>query len=409
MKFVLVSTHIDQTTGYSKVAFNLLKQLATLAPKVKTYHFGFQRHPGRAGMRKYPAGVISYDAAANEEPREDGFGFNKIKEYIDMVEPNVVMIYNDPLIISKFIESMKHDRATSTYKLWVYADQVYKGIAQPLMDTINQHADRVYLFTEKWRKTYEAYFPNQAITNTSVLEHAVDSTVFSSLPVPARYAIRRNMNLNPDTIAFFNCNRNSQRKRLDSTIMGFVELLRIDPITHYTMVIATGMNPQHGAYYDVQKIFLMELQRVGLPIESFHNRMILIDTSGQNILNDDAINQLYNATDIGINTSDGEGFGLCQLEHMYTGAPQVVTDVGDYKSFMPDDIGVYVPITERQYSAGSMPLGSYLESANPVDIAKAMKECADNLKERKEKVMNMNFKSWSRICDGFLEDVLTEA
>jgi len=118
MRFLLVSTHVDQTTGYSKVSHNLLKQISTLSPKVKAFHFGFQRHPGRTSVRKVPEGVITYDAAANEDPKEEGFGFNKIHEYVEMVNPDVVMIYNDPLIVMRFIESMKHERGKSSYKLW---------------------------------------------------------------------------------------------------------------------------------------------------------------------------------------------------------------------------------------------------------------------------------------------------
>ena len=144
MRVVLVSTHIDQTTGYSKVAHNLIKQASTLAPRVKLFHYGFQRHPNTPGHRKAPAGVNQYDAAANEDPKEEGFGFNKIRDYLEMVGPDIVMIYNDPLIIHKFVESMKHDRKTATYKLWIYVDQVYEGIAMPLIKTIHDHADRVY-------------------------------------------------------------------------------------------------------------------------------------------------------------------------------------------------------------------------------------------------------------------------
>jgi hypothetical protein len=120
MRFVLVSTHTDQTTGYAKVAHNLLKQLATVVPKVKVYHFGFQRHPQAPGFRKAPEGIIQYDAAANEDPKEEGFGFNKIREYLEMVNPDVVMIYNDPYTIARFVDAMKHERGTSPYKLWLF-------------------------------------------------------------------------------------------------------------------------------------------------------------------------------------------------------------------------------------------------------------------------------------------------
>ena len=150
MRFVLVSTHVDQTTGYSKVVSNLLAQVATLAPKVKTFHFGFQRHPEKKSIRKVPDGVVAYDAAANEDPKEDGFGFNKIHEYLEMVGPDVVMIYNDPMIIARFIQAMKYKKGETPYKLWIYVDQVYKGINPQLMDELNKATDKVYCFTDSF-------------------------------------------------------------------------------------------------------------------------------------------------------------------------------------------------------------------------------------------------------------------
>jgi hypothetical protein len=77
-----------------------------------------------------------------------------------------------------------------------------------------------------------------------------------------------------------------------------------------------------------------------------------------NVIADDGINQLYNVADIGINTSDGEGYGLCQLEHLYTGAPQVVTDVGAYSDFLDTELPSFVPGDFYVYHAGGMPLGN---------------------------------------------------
>jgi len=404
MRFVLVSTHTDQTTGYSKVSHNLLRQLSTLAPKVKVYHFGFQRHPNRTGHRKIPEGVVQYDAAANEDPKEDGFGFNKIYEYIDMVTPDVVMIYNDPLIIYRFLESMKHQRGVSTYKLWVYVDQVYKGIAQPLMDKINDHADRVYCFTDSWKDTYLTYGIHKDVR---VMGHAVDSMVFSQLPLQTRVDCRKNLNIPEDAVIFFNANRNSQRKRLDLTVAGFVEYLSRNPLKAPYLVVATNTNPQSGAYYDVLRMYSMELARHGLPIEAYISRCVIIDTSPPNFINDEGINQLYNATDIGLNTTDGEGYGLCQLEHMYTGAPQVVTDVGGFRSFMDETVAEFIPARDRVYFPGSMPLGCYAPTFSVSEVADAMGRCAQTLEEKRHALQTYSFASWSRVCDPWLDDVLT--
>lgn len=403
MRIALVSTHSDQTTGYSKVAYNLLRQMSTMYPRVKVFHFGFQRHPSKANIRKTPDGVICYDAANNEEPKEEGFGFNKIHEYLDMVNPNVVMIYNDPLIICRFLESMKHERGKSPYKLWLYVDQVYSGIAQPLIDMMNSHADRIYCFTEEWRKRYLEYGTHPDVR---VLEHAVDSQIYSMLPPDVRNGVRASMNIPSDAVVFLNANRNSQRKRLDATIVGFCKLLSRRPTAPYYLIVATNGSPQAGAYYDCSRIYAEELKVHGLPLDMYANRFVFVDTSPPNAIGDDGINRLYNIADIGINTSDGEGYGLCQLEHMYTGAPQIVTDVGSYRSFLNENIAEFIPTGTRVYFSGTMPLGLYAPNVEAVEVANAMERCVDTLSEKKKAVREYNFKSWARVCDSWLEDIM---
>lgn len=404
MRFVLVSTHIDQTTGYSKVSHNLLKQLATLAPTVKTFHFGFQRHPSRGGMRKYPDGVISYDAAANEDPKEEGFGFNKIHEYLETVNPDVVMIYNDPITIHRFIDSMKHEKGKSPYQLWLYIDQVYQGIGQPVMDKLYKHADRLYAFSGLWKTTLLGYGSHPDIR---VLEHAVDSTVFTNMTPGQRREIRKGMNLSDSTIVFINANRNSQRKRLDLTIAGFVRVLKSN--ADVALILASNLHPQSGAYYDAQRIFHEEVKLAGLDLQSVASRLVLIDTSPPQLLDDGAINQLYNVSDIGVNTSDGEGFGLCQLEHMYTGAPQLVTDVGTYKTFLPEDVATYIPASDRAYFAGNMPHGGWYPTFSTDTVAEKMMDAIRSLPEKRKMVGEYQFKSWATVCDAWLEDVFTAA
>ena len=400
MRVVLISTHIDQTTGYSKVAHNLLKQASTLAPRVKLFHYGFQRHPNAPSHRKAPAGINLYDAAANEDPKEEGFGFNKIHDYLDMVGPDIVMIYNDPLIIHKFVEAMKHDKKTSTYKLWIYVDQVYEGIAAPLMQTIRDHADRVYCFTEIWKRKFLAY---GEVSDVRILEHAADSTTFSALPDDARAAFRKSLGIPASGVVFLNANRNSQRKRLDLTLAGFARVLKTTPSAY--LIIATNINPQAGAYYDIPTIFQREAARQGLDQLAL-SHLVLIDTSPPNIVGDEGINQLYNAADIGLNTSDGEGFGLCQLEHMLTGAPQVVTDIGSFRTFLDESTAVFIPPGDDMYFPGSMPLGGWAPTFPVEAVSAAMTKAIETLPALRAKVRSYPFKTWTQVCDGWLEDLL---
>jgi glycosyltransferase involved in cell wall biosynthesis len=316
------------------------------------------------------------------------------------------MIYNDPYTVSRFIDSMKHERGKSSYKLWIYLDQVYCGVAPSLMDSIRKHADRVYCFTDSWKKQFLEYgsFPE-----VNVLEHAVDPTVFSCLSEDTRHSIRTNIGVSKDAILFLNANRNSNRKRLDLTVGGFVRLLQRNPEKPYFLMIATNMNPQTGAFYDLQRIFLEELKSLKLDFQMYGRRLLLIDTSPPNLLSDEAINQLYNAADIGINTSDGEGYGLCQLEHMYTGAPQLVTDVGSYRAFLNSEIAEFIPSNGRSYFAGGMPHGFWCPTFSMESIADGMESILKQLPEKRKSVSSYQFKSWATVCDSWLEDVLTQA
>lgn len=401
-RFLLVSTHTEQVTGYSKVSYNLLRQLATLHPIVKVFHFGFQRSvsvPG--GMRKLE-NVIQYDAAANEDPKQQGFGFNKLSEYVDTVNPDIIMIYNDPIVINQFLDSIKD--IPKTFKVWIYLDLVYEHPDQSIIRSIEQRVDRIFCFTEKWKQHLLTKIPTTS-KPIHVMEHGVDTLIFKRNTDTERMAIRKQMNIPADAKVFLNINRNSERKRLDLSIMAFARLIKSKPDTPIYLVFVTGMNPQNGAYYNPIQIFVTELQMLGLDVLKYGSRVVCVDTNRQ-MFDDGSVNAIYNACDYGINTSNGEGFGLCQLEHLATGAPQVVVDVGDYRSFMNDTVAEFVPTSSYSYLSMGSIIGSFAKNANAEDVCKAMDKIMTNT-NRDACVALAEKRPWSRICDEFLELVAT--
>lgn len=403
MRTLLVSTHVDQTTGYSKVAYNLIQQIATLQPAIKLFHYGFQRHPARANLRKVPKGVIAYDASASEEPKEEGFGYKQLRDYIETVNPGLVIFYNDPLVVARFLEITEYKKEVDTFKVWVYIDQLYMGIHQPIMDIIDRSAERVYTFTEKWRQIYSSYFSGATTGIVKVMGHAADADVFKRLP--QRNSLRAEIGIPQDAIVFLNCNRNTERKRLDLTISGFVGLLAKDTTKPYYLILATGVDPRTGAFYDPRRIFMSEATIHNIDISEVADRIIIMDTYGQTVFNDEAINKLYNAADFGINTSDGEGFGLCQLEHLQTGAPQIVTSVGSYEFL--DGCAVVIPASQRLYHSQGMPLGLFSQVTTAEAVTKGMIDIISRKDELCNAIAQKVFPSWADTCEEFLEDLLT--
>ena len=404
VRFLLVSTHTEQTTGYSKVSYNLLRQLSTLTPIVKVFHFGFQRSVSTAANIRKLTNVIQYDAAANEDPKQQGFGFNKLSEYIDTVNPDIVMIYNDPIVINQFLEAIKD--VPKTFKVWIYLDMVYESPDQGLLRNIEQKADRIFCFTQKWKEHLQTKIPNTTKT-ISVLEHGVDTMVFKKTSDSERISIRKQMNIPLDATVFLNINRNSQRKRLDLNVMAFARMLKKFPDSPLYQVFVTGMNPQNGAYYNPLGVFINELQQLGLDVLKYGNRIVCVDTNRQ-LFDDNAVNAIYNACDYGINTSNGEGFGLCQLEHLATGAPQVVVDVGDYHCFMDENVAKFVKPTITTYLSHTAGIGTLTKDGHVDDVCDAMESILAN-KNSAECIKLAESRPWSRICDQFLELVATHS
>lgn len=401
-------------TGYSKVSHNLLRQLATLSPMIKVFHFGFQRAPMKVAkpMRQLPEGVVQYDAALNEEPREEGFGFNKFKEYVDMVNPDIVMIYNDAVIVNRFLHVLglqNEESPRPSFKIWVYLDQVYKHNATPLIHQIEMFADKIFAFTNGWREHLLTLLEDPTHADkVYTLEHGVDKSVFKPLAPQERATIRQGLGIPLDAKVFLNVNRNSDRKRLDLTIMAFATLLKRHPDDPYYLAFVTTARPEVGATYDLMSIFMNELKHAELDVEKYAKRVVIVDNGPPNLIGDDAINHIYNACNYGINTSDGEGFGLCQLEHLATGAPQVVLDVGDYRAFLDDECAVFVKPTEVRYLPARFGMGLYSQSASPDAIATAMED-VEIQSDVSRCVKKVEKRGWARICDPFLEMVAAAA
>lgn len=90
-------------------------------------------------------------------------------------------------------------------------------------------------------------------------------------------------------------------------------------------------------------------------------------------LSDTEMNELYNLSDIGINTCGGEGFGLCNLEHGMLGKPQIVSSVGGLKDIFGPEYSILIePITKIYISNRIDFHGGYLEICKKEDFANAM-------------------------------------
>ena len=365
LKFALVSTHLHQFTGYSKVSYNIVHELSK-KPWLKLMHFGFQKMPEvPQGYRPYPSGVDVYDAAAGEKPIQQGFGYGQIVDYIRRNEPNVVMIYNDLSVVSRFLDEIRKSGLPRTFKLWVYCDQVYNTQLQPFLDILNRDADLVFTFSNGWKKCLK----DQGITRPiDVITHGFDKDKFFTIP---RELARKQMNLPSDRFIILNLNRNQPRKRYDILIMAFVELIAKYPTKPIYLFCVCDKGEKGG--WDLFGLYKRELLLRKIPIEHFADRLMV--SSVDMVFRDEDINMFYNAANVGINTADGEGWGLCNFEQMGVGVPQVLPNIGGFKEFCSDKNTVLVNAKVRYHlPMVYCPVGGEAQACDPHDVCLGIEE-----------------------------------
>jgi glycosyltransferase involved in cell wall biosynthesis len=332
VRVLLCATHPRQYNGYSLCAVELAKVLAK-NPDIELLYYGFQNfyNDNNNHRADFPTNVLVYDAFANESPRGAGFGFDQMKEFVRTHKPDVIILYNDLLVVSTFLKQLHEARNEGCkFKIIAYIDQVYLNQRKEYINIVNHVADVGMLFTKYWE---DIILPQGLKLPTCYLPHGINTSVH--FPVD-RMLARRYYNLKPEDFLVLNLNRNQPRKRWDICMQAFAEVLVTHADKPIKLLIATAVQ---GAWH-LLELFERELGKRGLTMQEGMKHIVLHDNPQR--VTDEDINILYNASDIGINTCDGEGYGLCQFQQAACGVPQVVPDIGGFKEFFDKDCAIMV-------------------------------------------------------------------
>ena len=398
LRFMLVSTHAHQFTGYAKVSYGIVSQLAKLS-WLDCIHYGFQKHHQVSPQfRKYPSNVEVIDASSLETPVQQGFAYQNIVDTIRKKRPNIVMLYNDMAVVAKFLEEIRKSGITRDFKIWIYCDQVYEIQHQGMIDILNRDADHIFAFTSYWKSQLK----KQGITRPiRILGHGFDSKVFFTVP---KDLSRKSLKIPEDAFIYMSLNRNQPRKRYDLMIMAFVELVVKYP-TKAIILLCICDKGEKGGWW-LFELFVAELKRKGVPVEQYGNRLMI--SSNDMVFKDEDINILYNIADVGISTADGEGWGLCTFEQMGVGIPQVVPDIGGYKEYCNSENSMVVKPKHRYYLPSIYcPVGGEAHVCDPHDICLAMEEYLNDSDKRKRHGVKaketVNTYTWEKVTKEFLD------
>jgi D-inositol-3-phosphate glycosyltransferase len=131
------------------------------------------------------------------------------------------------------------------------------------------------------------------------------------------FGARSNHGDGPDhheSFVVLNASRLDVRKRVDLTVEGFAKFAAGKPPGVRLCLHHAIMNRE-----DAERLAAL-IRECGIVDRVYFNPL------GNRVVEDEDLNWLYNACDVGINTAMGEGWGLVSCEHGAAGAAQIVPD-----------------------------------------------------------------------------------
>jgi len=366
MRLLFICTHPDQTTGYSKVVYNIAKELGKY-PQIECTIFGIQNFTSvnKHCRSNIPKNVHVWDVC--QEDKEDfGFGTQSLAKFILINNPDIIMIYNDAEVVKKYIMNIIMIGANPQFismikkpiKLVAYLDQVHKNQNSNTLKYIADNVNHVFCFTEKWKHNYLGFLDNYIQYNmkTSVVRHGID---FIKMPKSIK-EYKQDLKLPQDSFIFINLNRYAVKKRLDISITAFVKFLKQTKATNAYLVFPSISDETQ--FNKLKSIYNYELFIHNL--NEFQSNLIVRNE----ILTDNDINKYYYVSDVGLNSCDGEGFGLCNYEHASFGRPQIVSKVGGLTDFFSEQNSL---VCEPKYTSYSTDI-EYGEVISSDDMAECM-------------------------------------
>ncbi len=310
---ILVVGDAAVPTGFARVVEGIFKPLAA-SYEIHQLGTNYLGDPHGYSWKVYPA-----------ELGGDRWGARRLVPLVERIKPQLIFLLNDIWVQSAYMQELR--KAKTTQPVIIYCP-VDGGPIDPEAIAPLAGVARCVVYTEFGRQQVEAAAQKQREIDSSfsfppveIIPHGIDTETFYPLQgdgelVSGRLHARRL--LFPDAtdleqrFIVLNANRNQPRKRIDTTIRGFALFARDKP-AHVKLFLHMGVE-------DVGWNVVLLARRCGV------EDRVLMSSLAKTIqgVSTAQLNRVYNACDVGINTSSAEGWGLPSFEHAATRAAQIV-------------------------------------------------------------------------------------
>ena len=301
-KILMLSDHALSTSGVGCQSRFLIEGL------VKKGHWSVRQLGAAIKHANYDVVPVSPDFMIKPI---DGFGDREtILSLLASEKPDVVLLFTDPRFFIWFYEMEDEIRQVCPVAYWHVWDNYpypeFNAAIYEATDLINCHSHMTYTMLND-------HFPEK----TNFIPHALPKEIF--YPLSESEISRHKAQIlghRKDTFTVFWANRNARRKRPGDLVLAwkkFMSMLSKENKKDATLIMHTDPFDQEGPN------LLSTVEMLGIKDSViFSNQRVEFDK----------MNVLHNISDVCINVSYAEGFGLTTLESMQCGNPIIAPKTG---------------------------------------------------------------------------------
>jgi len=292
-------------TGFARVIHSVLDNLPDDKYDLHQLGINYYGDPHNYKHKIYPAALGG-----------DVYGIDRIQNMVTVLKPDFVFLVNDSWIIDMYLSKLRDLKEEYKFKVIVYFPvdaEEHSGGFYRNFDIV----DRICVYTEFGKNVILAS-GSKFITEDRIriIPHGIATKTFYPVDKEeARKAIYPKNKLEEFQKAFIvlNGNRNQPRKRIDLTMWVFKEFQK---------------NKPNVKLYLHMGVLDMGFNIAELAVRYKYDHKLILSTTENSIpgVTDERLNTIYNATDVGINTGIGEGWGLVNWEHAAAGKLQILPD-----------------------------------------------------------------------------------
>ena len=361
-------------TGLTRVMHSIMRRFAD---RHEIHYLGI----GYSGKKTRDRGLTIYPT----NPRGgDIFAAFQAKRLAKRIDPDLIFILHDIWMFEYYLRILGPFRDRLKIIAYIPLDGNIKNEDDA---AALEHADRVVVYTDFARQEFEQAFQRLRekrgggeFPQVDVIPHGVELAHFHPFPelleasfaskgrAQAKKKVFGDLQDLDDSFIVLNPSRPDKRKRIDLTIEGFARFAANKPAN-------VRLCLHHAITGEPEKEQIASLVRQF----NLENR-IHLNPLGEGVADDRDLNLLYNACDVGINTSMGEGWGMVSFEHGATGAAQIVPDHSACADLWSGRAEMMPP---AKYF---IPEFSVLEmgEVSPEGVAQAMNNLYDNPRRRRQ-------------------------